>query len=132
MHQSGPARERLLVHLAEAVFQGLALGIEQHAEGQGIAVVAQRLGQSHAGIARQRLIDVFDLSEAQAGYILDLQLRRLTKFSRLELETEQSELQRTIEELEAILHLPVDIVRYRERMNPLLKARIDREGKYVG
>ena len=26
----------------------------------------------------------------------------------------------------------VDIVRYRERMNPLLKARIDREGKYVG
>ena len=26
----------------------------------------------------------------------------------------------------------VDIVRYRERMNPFLKARIDREGKYVG
>ncbi len=36
------------------------------------------------------------------------------------------------EELEAVLHLPVDIVRYRERMNPFLKARIDREGKYVG
>ncbi|WP_286697142.1 DNA gyrase/topoisomerase IV subunit A, partial [Dermacoccus sp. UBA1591] len=33
--------------------------------------------------ARARLMQVFDLSEAQATYILDLQLRRLTKFSRL-------------------------------------------------
>ena len=36
--------------------------------------------------ARARLMGVFDLSEAQATYILELQLRRLTKFSRLELE----------------------------------------------
>jgi DNA gyrase subunit A len=56
-----------------------------------------------AGIAKARLIDVFDLSDAQATYILDLQLRRLTKFSRVELETEKSELERQIEELEAIL-----------------------------
>jgi DNA gyrase subunit A len=56
-----------------------------------------------AGIARTRLIDVFDLSEAQAGYILDLQLRRLTRFSRIELESEKSELERQIQELEAIL-----------------------------
>src|SRR5689334_5693666 len=54
-------------------------------------------------VARTRLMDVFDLSERQATYILDLQLRRLTKFSRLELEKEQAELQRLIEELEAIL-----------------------------
>jgi DNA gyrase subunit A len=53
--------------------------------------------------ARTRLINVFDLSEAQANYILELQLRRLTKFSRIELETERDELQRQIEELEAIL-----------------------------
>ena len=33
-----------------------------------------------AAEARARLIDVFDLSELQANYILDLQLRRLTKF----------------------------------------------------
>ncbi len=56
-----------------------------------------------AGIARQRLIDVFDLSEAQAGYILDLQLRRLTKFSRIELESERTDLEREIEALRAIL-----------------------------
>jgi DNA gyrase subunit A len=56
-----------------------------------------------AGIAKARLIEVFDLSDAQATYILDLQLRRLTKFSRVELENEKSELERQIEELEAIL-----------------------------
>ncbi|MDT0214868.1 DNA topoisomerase IV subunit A [Rothia sp. ARF10] len=53
--------------------------------------------------ARSRLMDVFDLSEVQANHILDLQLRRLTKFSRLELEQRRDELQKQIEELEAIL-----------------------------
>jgi DNA gyrase subunit A len=56
-----------------------------------------------AAAARARLMSVFDLSEAQATYILELQLRRLTKFSRIELEAERDELQRQIEELEAIL-----------------------------
>ncbi|TSD65302.1 DNA gyrase/topoisomerase IV subunit A [Aeromicrobium piscarium] len=53
--------------------------------------------------ARERLQSVFDLSEAQADYILDLQLGRLTKFSRLELEKEAEELRRRIEELDRIL-----------------------------
>lgn len=53
--------------------------------------------------ARTRLMSVFDLSELQANYILELQLRRLTKFSRLELETQRDDLQKQIEELEAIL-----------------------------
>ncbi len=56
-----------------------------------------------AAVAKARLIDVFDLSDAQATYILDLQLRRLTRFSRMELETEKGELERQIEELRAIL-----------------------------
>lgn len=56
-----------------------------------------------AAAARARLMDVFDLSEAQANYILELQLRRLTKFSRLELDKEKTELERLIEELETIL-----------------------------
>ena len=56
-----------------------------------------------AAVAKDRLMDVFDLSELQATYILDLQLRRLTKFSRVELEAEQAELQRQIEALRAIL-----------------------------
>ncbi|MGL5852355.1 MAG: DNA gyrase C-terminal beta-propeller domain-containing protein, partial [Phycicoccus sp.] len=50
-----------------------------------------------------RLRSVFDLSDAQAEYILELQLRRLTRFSRIELENERDELRRQIEELEAIL-----------------------------
>ena len=53
--------------------------------------------------ARQRLMEVFDLSVAQTDYILEMQLRRLTRFSRIELEKEQDELRREIEELEAIL-----------------------------
>ncbi|WP_278234619.1 DNA topoisomerase IV subunit A [Isoptericola sp. AK164] len=56
-----------------------------------------------AAIARERLQSVFDLSEPQASYILDLQLRRLTKFSRIELESEKSQLEAEIAELEAIL-----------------------------
>jgi len=56
-----------------------------------------------AGAARERLMSVFDLSELQASYILEMQLRRLTRFSRIELEKEQETLRREIEELEAIL-----------------------------
>jgi DNA gyrase subunit A len=56
-----------------------------------------------AVVAKARLMDVFDLSDPQATYILDLQLRRLTKFSRVELETEKAELERQIEALQAIL-----------------------------
>jgi DNA gyrase subunit A len=53
--------------------------------------------------AKERLITVFDLTEVQADYILEMPLRRLTRFSRLELEKEQGELDRTIEELDAII-----------------------------
>lgn len=49
--------------------------------------------------ARGRLMQVFDLSELQAEYILELRLRRLTKFSRVELESERDELQAEIERL---------------------------------
>jgi DNA gyrase subunit A len=56
-----------------------------------------------AATARERLITVFELSLAQADYILEMQLRRLTRFSRIELEKEQDQLRREIEELDAIL-----------------------------
>lgn len=59
--------------------------------------------------ARARLIDVFDLSEVQAEYILELRLRRLTKFSRIELEAERDKLRAEITELEAILADPARI-----------------------
>ena len=53
--------------------------------------------------ARGRLIAVFDLSELQANYILEMPLRRLTKYSRLELESEKAQLLETIQGLDAIL-----------------------------
>jgi DNA gyrase subunit A len=53
--------------------------------------------------ARDRLRQVFDLSEVQANYILDMQLRRLTRLSRIEVERERDELTETISQLTAIL-----------------------------
>ncbi|GAB4007044.1 DNA gyrase/topoisomerase IV subunit A [Nocardioides ultimimeridianus] len=53
--------------------------------------------------AKERLMSVFDLSQVQAEYILEMQLRRLTRFSRIELEKEQEQLRREIEGLDAIL-----------------------------
>ncbi|MGI9085326.1 MAG: DNA gyrase/topoisomerase IV subunit A [Aeromicrobium sp.] len=60
-------------------------------------------GSDDRAQARTRLTGVFDLSDLQADYILDLQLGRLTKFSRLELEKEAEQLRATIDELDAIL-----------------------------
>ena len=56
-----------------------------------------------AAAAKSRLIEVFDLSEVQSSYILEMPLRRLTKFSRIELEKESDVLKREIEELTKIL-----------------------------
>lgn len=53
--------------------------------------------------ARAKLRKVFELSELQAEYILELRLRRLTKFSQIELETEKSQLQTEIVDLKRIL-----------------------------
>ena len=48
----------------------------------------------------------FDFSEVQANYILEMPLRRLTKFSRIELEAEADELRATIAGLSEILDDP--------------------------
>jgi DNA gyrase subunit A len=56
-----------------------------------------------AAAAKERLIQIFDLSEIQAQYILDTPLRRLTRYDRLELERERQTLQAEIAELTAIL-----------------------------
>ena len=53
--------------------------------------------------ARERLMTVFDLSEPQASHILELRLRQLTKYSRIELEAEAEQLRAEIEELRKIL-----------------------------
>ncbi|MFT8358996.1 DNA gyrase/topoisomerase IV subunit A [Bifidobacterium aquikefiri] len=62
-----------------------------------------------ADAAKTRLMAVFDLDDIQAQYILDLRLRRLTRISRIELETEQDELHKRIEELNIILSSKVEL-----------------------
>jgi DNA gyrase subunit A len=66
-------------------------------------VIALIRSSDDAAAAKTRLIQVFDLTDIQATYILDMPLRRLTKFSRIELEAERDELQRRIAELTEIL-----------------------------
>ncbi|MDR0991155.1 MAG: DNA topoisomerase 4 subunit A [Propionibacteriaceae bacterium] len=55
-----------------------------------------------ASQARERLKEAFELDDVQANYILDMQLRRLTRLSKLELEQQRDELEATIAELTEI------------------------------
>jgi DNA gyrase/topoisomerase IV subunit A len=60
-------------------------------------------GSDDASQAKDKLIKDFKLNEEQATYILDMPLRRLTKMSKIELETEQKELKSVIAELTKLL-----------------------------
>jgi DNA gyrase subunit A len=53
--------------------------------------------------AKERLMERFSLSEIQTQYILDTPLRRLTRFDRIELESERDRLTGEIDELTGIL-----------------------------
>ncbi len=106
------ARRRERLHLVEGLLVAI-LDIDE------VIQVIRTSDDSEA--ARTRLMEVFDLSQVQAEYILELRLRRLTRFSRIELETERDELHREIEELEAILADPARI-----RLRGLRRARGDR------
>lgn len=94
------ARRQERLHLVE----GLLIAILD------IDEVIQVIRTSDDGAeASGRLQSVFDLSQLQAEYILELRLRRLTRFSRIELETERDQLKAEIAELEAILASPARI-----------------------
>jgi DNA gyrase subunit A len=86
------ASDRL--HLVEGLLIAI-LDIDQ--------VIAIVRGSDDAATARTRLIEAFDLTEVQANYILDMQLRRLTKYSRIELESERDALRTRIAELNEII-----------------------------
>ncbi|MER3390041.1 MAG: DNA topoisomerase IV subunit A [Microcella sp.] len=88
-------RERL--HLVE----GLLIAILDIDE-----VIQVIRSSDDAEAARTRLMEVFDLSQVQSEYILELRLRRLTKFSRIELEAERDLLRAEIAELDALLGDP--------------------------
>lgn len=101
------ARRRERLHLVEGLLVAI-LDIDE---------VIQVIRTSDDGEqARGRLIDVFDLSQAQAEYILELRLRRLTKFSRIELEAERDSLKAEIAALVELLGDPA-----------LVRAQVARE-----
>ena len=55
-------------------------------------------------IAKEKLIKKFKLNDEQAEYILSLQLRKLTKADRHEIETSIKDLNKEIKELDSILN----------------------------
>lgn len=75
--------------------------------------------------ARASLQSEFELSEAQAEYILELRLRRLTKFSRIELEKEAEELKQEIEALSEILANP-------QRLIDVVSTELDETARLLG
>ncbi|MEV7142879.1 MULTISPECIES: DNA gyrase/topoisomerase IV subunit A [Streptomyces] len=85
-------RDRL--HLVEGLLVAL-LDIDE--------VIRLIRSSENSAQAKQRLIEHFSLSEIQTQYILDTPLRRLTKFDRIELETERDRLNGEIDELTGIL-----------------------------
>ncbi|MDI2098021.1 DNA gyrase/topoisomerase IV subunit A [Ruicaihuangia caeni] len=110
------ARRQERLHLVE----GLLIAILDIDE-----VIQVIRGSDEAEQARARLMEVFDLSQLQAEYILELRLRRLTKFSRIELENERDRLAAEIEELQALLGSPALI---RERVSAELEEVAEKFG----
>lgn len=100
-------RRKARLHLLE----GLAIAVLNLDE-----VIEVIRSSDTAELARQRLMQIFDLSELQAEHILELRLRRLTRFSVIELEAEADTLRKEIAELEALLANPT-----------LLKTTVSRE-----
>ncbi|MER5309492.1 DNA topoisomerase IV subunit A [Streptomyces sp. NPDC002773] len=66
-------------------------------------VIALIRESDNSAQAKERLMERFSLSEIQTQYILDTPLRRLTRFDRIELESERDRLNGEIDELTGIL-----------------------------
>ncbi|MEU3773454.1 DNA topoisomerase IV subunit A [Streptomyces sp. NPDC032472] len=88
----GKRRDRL--HLVEGLLVAL-LDIDE--------VIRIIRDSDNSAQAKERLMERFSLSEIQTQYILDTPLRRLTRFDRIELESERDRLIGEIEELTRIL-----------------------------
>lgn len=92
------AKHRARAHIVEGLIKALDL-ID--------AIIAAIRASEDRGTARSALMTVpFEFSEIQANHILDMQLARLTRLGRVDLETELGELRRIIAELEGILADP--------------------------
>ncbi|TXS57282.1 DNA topoisomerase (ATP-hydrolyzing) subunit A [Streptomyces sp. t39] len=91
-------RDRL--HLVEGLLVAL-LDIDE--------VIRLIRSSENSAQAKERLIAHFSLSEVQTQYILDTPLRRLTKFDRIELESERDRLNGEIDELTGILESDAEL-----------------------
>ncbi|MBT2385636.1 DNA topoisomerase (ATP-hydrolyzing) subunit A [Streptomyces sp. ISL-11] len=94
----GKRRDRL--HLVEGLLVAL-VDIDE--------VIRIIRSSENAAQAKEGLIARFSLSEVQTQYILDTPLRRLTKFDRIELESERDRLTGEIEELTRILESDAEL-----------------------
>ncbi|NXY96361.1 DNA topoisomerase IV subunit A [Streptomyces sp. BR123] len=94
----GKRRDRL--HLVEGLLVAL-LDIDE--------VIRIIRDSDNSAQAKERLVERFSLSEVQTQYILDTPLRRLTRFDRIELESERDRLTAEIEELTRILESDAEL-----------------------
>ncbi len=95
-HRLRKAQER--AHIVEGLIKALDM-ID--------AIIALIRGSEDRAAARTGLMDApFEFSDIQANHILDMQLSRLTRLGRADLEAEMAKLRETIAELEAILADP--------------------------
>ncbi|MCS0637606.1 DNA topoisomerase IV subunit A [Streptomyces sp. LP05-1] len=94
----GKKRDRL--HLVEGLLVAL-VDIDE--------VIRLIRSSENSAQAKERLMERFSLSETQTQYILDTPLRRLTKFDRIELESERDRLTGEIAELTRILESDAEL-----------------------
>ncbi|WP_030778664.1 DNA gyrase/topoisomerase IV subunit A [Streptomyces sp. NRRL S-920] len=94
----GKKRDRL--HLVEGLLVAL-LDIDE--------VIRLIRSSENSAQAKERLIEHFSLSDIQTQYILDTPLRRLTKYDRIELESERDKLNGEIDELTGILESDAEL-----------------------
>ena len=75
--------------------------------------------------ARKRLMKNFKIDEEQANYVLNMQLRRLTKQDSTELKTERKQLTAEIEELEKV-------ITDKDVLHSVISAELDKQIKIIG
>src|SRR6478735_3665715 len=93
-------KRRNRLHLVEGLLVAL-LDIDE--------VIRLIRSSDNSAQAKERLIEHFSLSEIQTQYILDTPLRRLTRFDRIELESERDRLNGEIDELTRILESDAEL-----------------------
>ena len=91
------------------IIQTLKLFKEQHAEEYGILDLG-----IFGSVARDEI-------EADSDVNVVVKIKKQDMFNLIGIK----------QDLEEMLNIPVDLISYREKMNPFMKKRIEQEAKYV-